>query len=721
MVAKQTAVLNGLGHLIGSPSPRYSRKLERELHFILRTVLPILLLFINWFDCVCINNIILYLSILYSGIAERLERRKPPLDQRQHHSRNPEHFHTPHPADMRVPPHNNPQFAKWIMEQNPQLYSDMGQHTGSDIDLQSMSSLANIPERDHPVNTELSYIESASRGGNYEYSEKFRSDSPPVRDSSPSKELHSSSFPNFGSSVVLPTRPSPVTSGKFSPMMRVESDAQVSGSLKGKPRIRDEFSSISSQLTMESQPMLTPFSQGQTSSQQQHQHLDKLSMDVMQHTQLSGSSFQGITSLIPRINNKGKTTTPGDLSHLGRKGLKEFEMDDIALEKQRLQLMFYEQQKQKEQSELKEMSSKEVAPLSDDQNDDDDIEDGNLSQEQLRQELESLEEMVVAQRKKYREVKFSREREELKLKEIEHKFREQDMNVGTFVLSSGDHKRWLLRELEKLKNDQNMTIQQFQYSERRAKTKLKAYETQASELRQQLCISTPSAPSPSLASRAAHDTYDVVPSKLTSEHSKKSSSKNGQEPPSSTASELNWSDLPSSKTFSSAPARAKSIEDMSAAVFEPPDLAREPMNTISASCLTEPTQDEPRHSHWPPYKSNHRSGSAAYSTESHGQNSNFNAESVDLEGSQSIPPPSMPDSRNDRIPIRRGPSLNPSMGTREDRSSPTKGSIYAIPEFNEMLQATYDVPTTRPAIPQQTTFLHAQPTGTQPGGRHWVP
>ena len=506
--------------------------------------------------------------------------------------------------------------------------------------------------------------------------------------------------------------------------------------------------------------MLTPFSQ-QVSSQQQQQHLDKLSMDVMQHTQLSGTSFQGITSLIPKISHHEKTGPTGGEVPLNRKGLKEFEMDDIALEKQRIQLMFYEEQKQKERLEREQLAKVQNAQTVGQQmesEDEEEINDEPLPQEQLRQELDSLEEMVFDQRKKYREIKFSREREELKLKDLETKFREQEMKSGTMMFNSSDPKRWqsdqkrYLRELERVTNEQKEAIQKIQSSERRAKTKLKAYETQASELRQQLHLSTPPAPSPSLAHRSGYESYDTVPSKLTSEYSKKgpSSSKPYSEVDTtvidsarehSTVSEQKWSDMPA------VPARAMSIESMSAAVFEPPDLAREPLNTISASCLTEPTQDEPRISNWLPYRSSARGTAHSFSSGSRdaqedlfelerNKNENltngFRAVSMsNVEGSQSIPTSEglQSQSRVERVPLRREqvfdtqPKQTASSERKDSRSegrgSPSKAPIYAIPEFSEAPQPTYDVPTSGRPAHQQTTFMQAQPTNTQPTGCHY--
>ena len=652
----------------------------------------------------------------------KLERRKPPSDL-PHRPQELYPLHSMPPTDSRPPPHSNPQFAKWIMEQNPRYYhSEMG----SEIDLRSsMSSLANIPERDHPVNAEQSYFDSTTR---YNYDQGvYRPGTPPQRDSSPSK-MPEQPFTTFGSSVTIDTRHVPDSHAKFNERMILEADNRMptvpNPRLTTSGRYKDEFSSISSQLTMGSQP----FSQQAASSQQQHQHLDKLSMDVMHHTQLSGASIQGITSLIPK--HRGGSTA-GE-TQLDRRGLKKLEaefkmdMDDIDLEKQRIQFMFHEQQKQKELQEMAVLAnapSSKVIPLSEDDEEIEDNHDEPLPWEQLRRELESLEDMVSAQRKKYREIKFSREREELKLKEIEMKFREQEMASGAFVLNSGDQKRWqsdkkrLSRELDRLKNEQNDAIQKIQNSERRAKTKLKAYEAQASELQQQLNISTPAAPSPNMALKNGYESSDTVPSKLTSDY-KKGPGSGYHDVEMRAHSEMKWMDAPTANR-GFIHTNTRSIDDIT---FEPPDLAREPMNTISASCLTEPTQDEP--SRWSGYKSS-TMDTALFPGNSRdilntedtfnrrGDSSNihrgFRAISMDhIEGSQSVPSREVFEGRKDRLPIRRGASLNPNQPERkEDRSSPTKGPIYPIPE-----QPTYDIPTRH----QQMTFM--QPTHTQPTGRY---
>ncbi len=602
------------------------------------------------------------------------------------------------------------------MEQNPKYYSEMG----SEVDLQSsMSSLANIPERDHPINTDLGgYLEPTAPRYNYD---TYRPTTPPQRDSSPSKMSEQPFAKKFGSSVAIDSRIPTETHDIFNDRIKVENRIKMENRTLpiSKPHLpstsgpyKDEFASLTSQLTMDSQP---------TFSQQHPPHLDKLSMDVMQHTQLSGTSFQGgITSL---ISKHGHQSTVGE-AQLDRRGLKKFEaefkmdMDEIDLEKQRIQFMFHEQQKQKEMAKALDANYKTLPP-SDDESDIEDDHNEPLPREQLRQELESLDDMVSAQRKKYREIKFSREREELKLKEIEMKFREQEMSIGGFVFNSGDQKRWQsdqkrqLRELDCLKTEQNEIIQKVQNSERRAKTKLKAYETQANELRQQLNIATSPTASPNMGLNNGYETYDTVPSKLSSEYKKRpNSAKAYQDTEIRAHSEMKWLDSPHGFSH----AKTTSIDS----IFEPPDLAREPMNTISASCLTEPTQDEP--SRWSGYNPTAKDFYTVDSRTTIDTDNSFNrrreisqgfrAMSMDhLEGSQSIPSREVViPSEGRRLPIRRGASVSTPLQPERREGSPTK--MHPIPE--KPGQPTYDIPTRH----QQTSFIQAQPTTTTQQGRH---
>ena len=552
--------------------------------------------------------------------------------------------HSPYHNDPRLPGNANPQLTKWILEQNVHYQTDRG----SEIDLQSSrSSLTNIPERDRPGSPGNSYSgnrylrEAANeRGGSY------RPTSPPVRDLAPSRPSdysYSSRYDGYSSSTALDIPSMSEAPTKFSEYTIPEMDRPrprpapppSSGNAAG---YKNTFSSLSSQMTLESQQMLTPYSQQQTpSQQQQQQHLDKLSMDVMLHTQLSGTSIQGgITSLIPKFNPTKNVKTSQGKSHLDRADLKELEMDEIDLEKQRIQLMFYEQQKQvKENEEQEEAAScHKTEPL--EVLEGAEKEEQCLSTEHLKQELESLDQIVSDQKKKYREIKMAREREEQNLKQAERDLFTECVNPNDQHHWQAEQKR-RLREFEKLKSEQNERLQQIQYNEHRARHKLKAFEAQAAEIRQQLQaaqsvsqqLNVRRSPSQTKQSTGGFNGgHDVYPSKLTSDNSQRGDGQTTEQSVPSNVIEWEWGGLDGSKPGSSIPARVMSVESMSTAItFDPPDIARELATTVSASVLTEPTQDDSSPSKWLPSGYGSRSVSGGlmqsddfFSTKSHSRN-----------------------------------------------------------------------------------------------------
>lgn len=579
----------------------------------------------------------------------RLERRKLP----EHNQTEPSHLppsHSPNPShvpDSRFPPATNPQFAKWIMEHSVFYNAEKGM--GSEVDFQSsMSSLTNIPERDRPGpgSPVPSYTTSSTHPRRDEFADRgyYRPSSPPVKDTGSSRAANFQSsfftFDGLESSTVLDARTVSETPSKFSEY----SAAEPEHPLLPTPGANSRPFMLNSQQTLSSQQMLSPYSQQQTPIQQQH--LDTLSMDVMYHTQLSGASMQGITAMIPTLDKPSgsKSGRP----HLDHSDLKELEMDEIGLEKQRIQLMFYEQQKQKEQEKNMQNRAGQVAATfqkdfgqSDavtqyvnnphaNGDDSDVFPEPDSSIVQLRQELQSLEQIVSDQRKKYRELKFAREREEQNLKQAEMKFREHELTNGMFGLNPTDQHRWQkeqkrrLREFERIRADQNEHLQKIEYSEHRAKTKLKAYEAQANEIRQQLQkaesvgLTTPThAGFKSRGSESYHP--DMLPSKLTSNQSTKGGGGISRDEPHVdveqmlpqqetrlarerdhsviTPTEREWAD-----TSRSIPARVMSSETVSTSTWvvgnEQPDLAKEALNTISESNLSVPTQDDPTPVKW---------------------------------------------------------------------------------------------------------------------------
>ena len=522
---------------------------------------------------------------------------------------------------------------------------------GSEVDMQSsMSSLTNIPERDRPGpgSPVPSYTTTSTypRRDDFMDSRYYRPSSPPVRDTGPSRATNfRSSFDALESSTALDAHTVSEAPSKFSEYLPAEPERP----LLPPSSSHSHMFMLNSDQTLSSQQMLTPYSQQQNPSQQQ-QHLDKLSMDVMYHTQLSGASTQGITAMIPKLD----TGTRSSKSHLDHSDLKELEIDEIELEKQRIQLMLYEQRKQKEQTSLERNGRDQVASSfqkdADMQheylhNTKEENSDGFPEPEscvaELKQELLSLERLVSDQRKKYREIKFAREREEQNLKQMETNFREHELMNGTFGFNPTDQHRWQkeqkrrLRELERIRADRNEHLQKIEYNEHCAKAKLKAFEAQANEIRQQLqkAEGAQSVDSATPAQAKGSDPYhpDMLPSKLTSNRSmsrdrphidvehilRQQEAQRVRERHHSitTPAEREWTE-----TSRSTPARVMSTETVSTSTWvagnEQPDLAKEALTTISESNLTAPTQDDPSPVSWNPgHTYNHQPHKLVYNTD----------------------------------------------------------------------------------------------------------
>ena len=524
---------------------------------------------------------------------------------------------------------------------------------GSEVDMQSsMSSLTNIPERDRPGpgSPVPSYTTTSTypRRDDFMDSRYYRPSSPPVRDTGPSRATNfRSSFDALESSTALDAHTVSEAPSKFSDYLPAEPERP----LLPPSSSHSHMFMLNSDQTLSSQQMLTPYSQQQNPSQQQ-QHLDKLSMDVMYHTQLSGASTQGITAMIPKLD----TGTRSSKSHLDHSDLKELEIDEIELEKQRIQLMLYEQQKQKEQTSLERNGRDQVTSsfqkdadmqheylLNTKEENSDGFPEPDSSIAELKQELSSLERLVSDQRKKYREIKFAREREEQNLKQVEANFREHELMNGTFGLNPTDQHRWQkeqkrrLRELERIRADRNEHLQKIEYNEHCAKAKLKAFEAQANEIRQvlQKAEGAQRVDSATPALARGSDPYhpDMLPSKLTSNrsmsrdgphidvehilHQQETQRVRERHHSITTPAEREWTE-----SSRSTPARVMSTETVSTSTWvagnEQPDLAKEALTTISESNLTAPTQDDPSPVSWNPghaYNLNHQPHKLVYNTD----------------------------------------------------------------------------------------------------------
>ena len=228
---------------------------------------------------------------------------------------------------------------------------------------------------------------------------------------------------------------------------------------------------------------LTPYSQQQIPSQPGH--LDKLSMDVLYHTQQSGASLSGISSIVPQL-----LQAKGGKPYLGKVHLKELDGDEIDLEKQRIKLMFYEKKneertlcEEEESSPTQEAgtvspqkaftsssppNAHQFQPHTDLEEERGNVffdEDGQIPETRdLLQELETLEHMAAEQRRRCKELKYARERESLNLKKAEVEFQEQELlepAAGGVMSTSIIHQeRWQkeqnkrLRQLERFRAEQ---------------------------------------------------------------------------------------------------------------------------------------------------------------------------------------------------------------------------------------------------------------------------
>ena len=318
-------------------------------------------------------------------------------------------------------------------------------------------------------------------------------------------------------------------------------------------------------------------------------------MDVLYHTQLSGASVAGIASMVPKLDAKPSTFLDSEV-------LKELDMDEIDLIKQKIKLMQKEAEKQQQEG-------RPSADPPGGEEDDDVFPEQDQQVLQLRQELESLEQLVSDQKKKYKEIKMAREREEQNMKHREQELMNGPSTVG---LNPNDQHRWQreqkrrLRELERIRTEQSEHLRQFEYDERCAKTKLKAYDAQAVEIRQQLHGTG--------LETYQHHHPEMLPSKLPSGHrgglggnisgshrdmthlpqqtnglrSRAMKSVGDSSHMAVVPAEQEWTDT--AKSISS---RVMSMESMTTSTWiapEQPDIAKEMATTMSD--LSEPTQND---------------------------------------------------------------------------------------------------------------------------------
>eukprot|EP00731_Ephydatia_muelleri_P032234 Em0023g741a len=403
--------------------------------------------------------------------AKRRERRERERAQQQYggdprlDSRRGEDV--PERSTASLPPQHQ-HLAKWFSGQR-------GLVRGHDDDHRSSTStLSNIPEQERLASPGPSSLRSGTGEGRHSIS------TPPIRDSGLTRPRDSDSS-TFSSLVQLETASMEASTrySDYSQELEYHRQPLPAGSavgqshLHGNPLTYGDTFNLSSQSALQSQSFPPA-----TMSQQRVTAQDRLSMDVLQHTQPSSASLSGVGAVLAKVKASSAIIGGKDDAHfLLSSDLKDLEMDDIELEKQRIHLLLYEEQKEKELTtgKMKELFLEQ---------------ENKVSEEELhlRKELLSIEDMIVQQKKKLKDLKYNREREERRLKETEKQL--QDIIVQTALLT-GDQQRQLEQkqrqsELEQRKRDHDKRVQCLLGNEHASKMKVLALECNAKEIREQL-------------------------------------------------------------------------------------------------------------------------------------------------------------------------------------------------------------------------------------------
>ena len=233
--------------------------------------------------------------------------------------------------------------------------------------------------------------------------------------------------------------------------------------------------------------------------------MEKLSMEVGYHTQSNLSSTgMSVTSVLEHLSRKGK-------SHgLNQSELKNLDVDELQLEKQRMYLLFYEQRKE---AEIKGALTLEKQPPMDattkvnewvsnkgekdvrlmEEGDESELIDHEkfMQVTKLQQKLDSLRKLISDQRKRNREIQFAKERVKQSLLEDERKFKSQNARNFKPFMKQEDESRWQrdqrrrLKDWDKVKAEQTEELHQFEVKEHEGRTRLKALEQHAGELKKQ--------------------------------------------------------------------------------------------------------------------------------------------------------------------------------------------------------------------------------------------
>ena len=378
------------------------------------------------------------------------------------------------------------QTARWIKEQRDRAHYKLPEHPRMSKPSQSLSSL--IPEKEEAPLRQNNLKKGS--GDHTPFDSRFLlSATPPCSDTSNSmSQLFSK--PSFESHNVLgtvsklhdplSTRSNPPSYSAFSHQAQPFSNSlekEMPASLSVQP------SETSDPSGSQAYPSLM---------------LEKLSMEVGCHTQ-SNSSAAGltVTSVLEQLTRKSRDSKEGGLKQTEVKGL---DVDELELEKQRMKLLFYEQQKDRQDSEVQHLTSMDKqSPVESkvdewgEEGEDTVIDPEKLLQiTKLQQKLESLKKMISDQRKRNRECQFAKDRVRQSLADDEKKFRSQQSRNFKPLMRPEDELRWQkeqkrrLKDWEKLKREKSVDLQQHEVKEREGRARLKALEQHLGEIKKQL-------------------------------------------------------------------------------------------------------------------------------------------------------------------------------------------------------------------------------------------
>ena len=371
-------------------------------------------------------------------------------------------------------PHNS-QFvgvAKWISEQRDLLSSRSEDHRSS------TSTLSNIPELERPVSPDPSSSSSVTRLGPGERR------SHPIRDSGLTRPQDSDSS-TFSSLVHLEAPPTEASSRYYDYSQELDyhrPQTHVVGSGGNGVSQSLPHHNYSDTFNLSSQSAVQSQSFPAVMSQQRPTAGDRLSMDVLQHTQPSSASLSGVGAVLAKVKASSAVTGggAGSTHFLLSSDLKGLDMDDVELEKQRIHFLLYEEQNEKE---LQSSASKEKGSMLKESTD-----ETSEEELQLKKELLKIDALISEQKKKFKDLKYNREREEKRLKETEKQLQK---TIAEAALLTGDQHRQLeqrkrQQELDQRKHEHSRRIRGLTEDEHSAKTKLQALECNAKATREQL-------------------------------------------------------------------------------------------------------------------------------------------------------------------------------------------------------------------------------------------